>query len=121
MVRLFKAFISASVFCIGIYVLVYEFQAYTTLLKLTREKIREDVIYQEYNITDRETISYAELIATLMQPLEYDILIDGTLIDKDKHDKYMISGYAIKNSKYGKSYRYDDNGSITMIIYTSKS
>jgi hypothetical protein len=86
-----------------------------------REKIKDDVLYQQYPNTNRETVSYAELIAVLMQPLDYNIMVDGVLIRRDKHTAYMISGYGISQSNYSKSYHYNASGNITMIVYTSGS
>lgn len=119
MMKLVKIVISVLIFCIGVSLLFYESRIYQTSLKLVRELIKQDVIYQQHNIVDRETITYAELIATLLQPLEYDIMIDGILIKKEEHDRSQITAYPIRQTQYSKSYRYNDNGIITIIVYSS--
>jgi SHS2 domain-containing protein len=109
---------SAIVFCFGIFVMMNEAKAYHNALTTVRGLFKEEEIYQQYNAEDLETISYAELIATLILPQEYDLMIDGTVISKMEHDADKISGYGIRKTYYRKSYRYDDNGKINLIIYT---
>lgn len=86
-----------------------------------RDKLKDNELYQQYYAEDVETLSYATLISTLFQTLEYDVMIDGTIIIKADHSVDRIAEYGIRNVYYKKSYRYDEDGDITMIIYTSVS
>lgn len=110
---------AAIVFCIGIYLMFTMTDTYNDTVNQTREKIKNKELYQQENTKDREIITSGELIASLFYPLEYDIMIDGLLIEKTYYNLDDISGYNIKSCNYKKEYKYDDEGNIVMIIYTS--
>ena len=77
-----------------------------------------DALYEaEYTVS--ESTSYAELIMSLCGTLEYDIQIDGRLIQKEEHSIDQVEGYHILRSDYTKSYLYDDNGKLKRIVYRS--
>ncbi len=118
--NLIKAIVSILVFCIGIYVLLSESRLYMLTLKTTRQMVHDNIVYQQYNITDKEIITYTELISALLRPLNYDIKINGLLIKKIEHSPEKIDDYEIAVGDYIKSYQYDEEGNITLIIYTDK-
>jgi hypothetical protein len=105
-------------FCAGIYVLISEEKTYVQTLEIIRENIKDNELYQQYTNTDRETIGYSEIISSLLNPLEYDVMVDSIFINKDTHGKDKIEGYGINRKSYKKSYEYDDYGNITTVIYT---
>ncbi len=119
--KLFRMAISALVFCTGLYVLLHQSKTYMVMLNTTREFLKESEVYRQSLAADRETITYAELIAALLHPLEYDILIDGILIRKDVHSLDKVAGYGIHRNDYKRSYIYDINGNVTRIVYTRKN
>lgn len=119
--KLVTMILSAIVFCMGISMVFYEAKTYNSTLQTLRELVKDEVIYQQYIDYTDEIVTYAELIAKLMQPLEYDLIINDLIITKGNHNIDYISSYHIKMANYSKSYRYDDNGTIISIVYLSKS
>ncbi len=109
---------SVILFFMGIFLLIYFAKVYHKSLNLLREdlKDKENVIYQQ-NLMEEPNITYSELIATLFQPLEYDIEVDGLLIEHKIHNAEKIPTYDIAHSNYKKAYQYDANGMIIKIIY----
>ena len=118
--KIFQTALATIVFCIGLFLMVTEARIYHDVLTTTREKYKEynNEMFQQYNIEDREVITYAEIITTLFQSLEYDILVDSTSISKHEHNTDKINGYGIRNTTYRKSYQYDEKGNIMKVIYT---
>lgn len=114
----YQAF-GAILFCAGIFVLLYGAAQYNKALDTARNNYKDkENLYQQYNDSEDEIISKGELIATLYSGLEYDVEIDGLVIDKDVHNREFIDTYKIDKEAYKKSYLYDENGNIKMIIYT---
>lgn len=115
---LYLAF-SAIVFCIACLILFFEVRTYRDSLSEVRENYKgEKELYMQYNTKNKEVVTYAELIATLMEPLEYDVIIDGNRISRLTHTTDKIPGYGITNINYIKSYHYNVNGDVDAIIYT---
>ncbi|MHB8131369.1 MAG: hypothetical protein ACYDEX_20500 [Mobilitalea sp.] len=119
--KFIRSAFALMVFCGAVLLLSIEARTYTKMLGIVRESIKQDAVYQQYNILDREIITYSELVASLFQSLEYDIMIDGVIIRKSEHDTDSISGYGIRLVNYKKTYHYDGNGVIIMIVYTGES
>jgi hypothetical protein len=115
---LYLAFASV-VFCMGLIFLVYEIRSYRDVLETTRESYKNQELYQQYNTTEESIVPRSELIATLFQPLDYDIKIDDFIIRRTEHSTDKISGYGINKKNYFKSYEYDLNGNLTMVVYKS--
>lgn len=112
---------SAIVLCIGLYLLIFESRIVSNMFDIVRDQIKEEEIYQQYYAEDIEEVSYAELVAILLNNLEYDIMINEVLIRREDHDTDKIDGYRLNMSDYLKQYQYDESGNITLITYTSKS
>ena len=110
--------ISTIIFCVAITLLLHQSASYSKLLEQIKCK-DEPLIYQQPWDKDEPLVTYAELIASLVQPLEYDMEIDGLLISKYDHTVDQIESYDIKNTKYRKTYAYDSNAVVTRIIYKS--
>ncbi|MDF2513060.1 MAG: hypothetical protein K0S04_2926 [Herbinix sp.] len=111
---------SAIVFCIGTFLLFYHSKLYLlTLESVTKQGYEDNEVYLQYNADELETITSTELTATLYGSLDYDIRIDGQNIDKEEHDPEDIPGYGIRQTAYKKSYRYDEQGNIQVVIYQS--
>jgi hypothetical protein len=118
--KLLRLTFSVIVFCTGVLLLIHSATVYNEALNVTRDNYKDKQIYQLYNDKDMEVVSYAELIATLCNSLEYDIAIDGASIDKDNFKLENVQNYNIRNTNYNKSYEYDDYGIINIVIYTGK-
>ena len=110
--------VSTVIFCIAVVLLLHQYASYTKLLEQLKYR-NQSLLYQQYKNEADPLISYAELIATLVQPLEYDMEIDEVLISKYEHTPDQIQSYGIKKTNYVKSYAYDGNGEVTRILYKS--
>jgi hypothetical protein len=115
--KLMQMAFSAIIFCIGLTILFFKAKTFHSFLDEARDAQKEDVIYQQYPIENHETVSYAELIATLMQPLNYDIMIDTKRISAGCHTADLME-YGIQKINYRKSYLYDESGAVTMVVYS---
>lgn len=111
---------SGLVLCIGLYLLIFETRIVSNMFDVVRDQMKDEELYQQYYAEDVEEVPYAELVATLINVLEYDIVIDGKLIKRNEHDIDKIAGYSLKEGIYRKEYQYDESGNITLITYTSK-
>lgn len=115
----FMAF-SAIAFCLASFLLLRGSSIYVdTLNSVKRASYQEPEVYQQYHINDRESISQAELLATLSHNLEYNIIVDGQVINKTSYDPGNIGAYQLKGKKYKKSYQLDLEGTITALVYSS--
>lgn len=85
---------------------------------MVREKLKSNELYQQYNDLDQCSVTYAEVIATLFQPLDYDIRIDNILYRRNYDYSYEIDENSIPKKNYYKSYQYDSEGNINMILYS---
>ena len=110
--------VSATIFCIAVTLLLHQYVSYTKLLEQLKCR-NQPLLYQQNKSEVNPFVSYAELIATLVQPLEYDMEIDQVLISKYEHTPDQIQSYEIKKTNYVKSYAYDGNGEVTRILYES--
>ena len=119
--KLLLGALSAMVLCIGLYLLFFETRIVTQLFESVRDQIKDEELYQQYYKVEKDVIPYEELMAILLNHLEYDIMIDGVSFKKDEHDMDKIAGYGLKKTNYLKEYQYDVGGNIIMITYASMS
>lgn len=115
--KLLHMLFSILIFCIGMFLAVFQTITYHRLLSSTKEIFKDDPQYEQFYPKD-ETVKYSDLIATLLLKLEQDIRIDGKIIKAAEHDIGKIQDYGITKSNYRKSYWYDEYDNITMVIYT---
>ena len=99
----------------------WETDVYNDMVDVVKQNINEEIIYQQYSDErTREVVNYGELVATLFQPIDYDIKIDSTILLKSAHSLDKISSYGINpDCSYKKSYQYDSDGNVEMIKYSS--
>jgi len=109
---------SIIVFCLGVFLMIKEALLYDRTLEMVREKLKSNELYQQYNDLDQCSVTYAEVIATLFQPLDYDIRIDNILYRRNYDYSYEIDENSIPKKNYYKSYQYDSEGNINMILYS---
>jgi hypothetical protein len=110
---------STLMFCIGLYLILYETRIVSNMFDVVRNQMKDKELYQQYYVEDIEKVSYPELIATLLNDLEYDIVINGVLIQRNEHDFDQIPEYRLNEGDYRKDYQYDESGKITLITYTA--
>lgn len=111
--------VSAIIFCIAVALLFRQVKNYTQLLSEVKNHYQNTEALYQSEYFGSEVTTYAQLIASLSHPLEYDLEINGVLISKYEHTTDQISEYHIANTNYRKSYFYDFNGNVTRIIYQS--
>lgn len=111
---------SVLVLCVGLYLILFETRIVTNMFDVVRNQMKDEELYQQYYTEDVEEVPYAELVATLLNDLEYDIVIDGEMIKRNEHNIDKIGGYRLKENDYLKEYQYDENGFTEIITYTSK-
>lgn len=115
----FMAF-SVVAFCIASFLLLRGSSIYIdTLNSVKRISYQDNEVYGQYNVTDRTIIPKAELIATLSQNLEYNIIVDGQVIHKESYDPGSIGAYTINGTTYQKSYQLDPDGTMKALVYTT--
>lgn len=115
---IFRTF-AAIMFCIGVFYFLSSSKLLNTLLQTTRDQYKDEQLYQQNLIPGDDIVTYAELIATLFQNLDYDIKVNDTVIKANQHEVESINEYNIVVTNYKKSYVYDASGDIVMIVYTS--
>lgn len=111
---------SVLVLCVSLYLILFETRIVTNMFDVVRSQMKDEELYQQYYSEDVEEVPYAELVAILLNDLEYDIVIDGELILRNEYNIDKIGGYGLKENDYLKEYQYDENGFTAMITYTSK-
>ena len=88
---------------------------------MTVERVSEgDIAYEsvaDLTYPDDE-VTYAELMVILSSALQYDLDIDGVLIDADTYTPALISEYAIPVfSHYRQTMQFDADGKVSYITY----
>ncbi|MBH1940638.1 hypothetical protein I5677_07030 [Mobilitalea sibirica] len=116
--KLLYVALGTLIFCIGIFLMFVMAMNYHKTLATTREIIKNDNLYQQYFTKEKEFVTHGELIATLLQPLDYNLSIDGVLILLVEHNEEKIIDYNIREVNYIKSYQRDAIGNIICMEYT---
>lgn len=121
---------ATALFCLGIYLFFQGYNEYNVVLKNVSEKYDDNYLLSQQVRLDEGTYSTIEksedyyskgyIMALLFEPLEYDIQIDGLLINKHFHDKSKIRGYELSKDLYKKQYMYDSKGNISKIKFTGE-
>lgn len=112
-------------FCVGVTVLILQFNDYRNLVEEVRGLHKEVIIREEKKldlsqliVDDKDqVVSRGELISYLLHQLEYQIEIDGVKIHKTENIRGMIMSYEFHSEYYQKGYRYDENGAIESILF----
>ncbi len=111
---------STLVLCLGIYLILFEIRIVSNMFDVVQNQMKDEELYQQYYSNDNEKVTYPELVATLLNDLEYDIVIDGELFKGNDHSVDKITEYGLEEDDYRKEYQYDESGNIILILYTSK-
>lgn len=117
--KLFYLLFSIILFCIGLALLIFEDKSYHNSLTTIRDGAKEAPLYEQYNREEGNKVTYGWLIASLMYPLDIDIVINDCVIRAAEHDAGKIEGYSISQTNFEKNYIYDEEGNITMVTYKS--
>lgn len=106
-------------FCAAVTCLFLGYRNYTAAINTSKNIVKNEIIYEQYHQVQEDIYTKGEIKALLLSPLEYDIEIDNLLISKKENVTDNISTYKVPDKKYIKSYAYDNNGTITRIIFKS--
>ncbi len=115
--RLIRDSFTMIIFCMGALLFISYTNRYQELLRAARDHGKDPVMIQQFMDHEEMILSYAQLIASLCYPQDYDIRIDDVRISKLEHNVAEIKNYEIREISYKKRYQYDSNGNITYIIY----
>lgn len=96
-----------------------QIDTFHTMLKATKSQLADPVVLEQYNSSDLTIVPYGELIAVLLNPLEYDIQIDDFIIRKSEHNNSQISSYPINSESYIKTYLINEKDNVKCIVYSS--
>ncbi len=116
---LYQAF-GAIVFIIAVTLLMHEVNVLNGIINNSNDLLKDPVIYKSNNLPIAKELSYSELIAFLLNPLEYDISINGYVIRKEDHSNELIITYPIPRGLYIKDYIYNSNGKLIEIKFLIK-
>lgn len=107
---------SVIVFCLAFIFIIHSFNVYSKSLSIARNSKKPNVVYEQI-YTGTDTVSYAELIATLSYPLDYDIVINNIEISKNTYGAGYINDSFFPQTDYKKRYEYTPQGNILRVIY----
>lgn len=110
-----------TVFFVGVSLLYGLSESYDKLIDTTKDRISEEVMLIEaVPIVKENYVTKSQLITLLMGPLEYDIrIIDGSGtydIGSVGYSPDTVGNYVLTGNQYEKSYHYDRNGAIEIIV-----
>ncbi|MBR6475535.1 MAG: hypothetical protein IKS98_08795 [Lachnospiraceae bacterium] len=118
---LMYAAVGALIFCAAISVFMMLVRNVDSLADNVRDTSSYDTsLAKEGRVEPEEPeITYADVMAELMtDKLEYDLKIDGVLIEKDTYNLYMRENYTFNFSPhYVRNCVYDDNGYLKEVDY----
>ena len=99
---------------------MHEVNVLNGIINNSNDLLKDPVIYKSNNLPIAKELSYSELIAFLLNPLEYDISINGYVIRKEDHSNELIKTYPIPRGLYIKDYIYNSNGKLVEIKFLIK-
>lgn len=70
-------------------------------------------------VQDIDILTCDEVIAYVISGIEYDVEIDGVLLNILNFDKSNFNYAFISNDYYKRSYDYDSEGAVKAVIFTS--
>lgn len=110
-------------FCVSISLLFSGSSRIHMMHRAVKNQIHHEAAYVAKRENDSLfVVKRDEIIAYLNRDfIEYDVMVDGYTIVKEKHNKYNIEYEKINQAAYIKQYQYDEDGHIRLILYTSIS
>src|SRR5690554_250406 len=111
---------STFLFCIGIYIFIFSFNEYNRLFEKVVEGYQDEYLVSQVANKNNDKTYYSknQIIALLLEPLDYDIQVDFYLIKKSSHYKSKIKDYIISNGLYDKQYIYNSQGEVIKLQFT---
>ncbi|MBS6559089.1 MAG: hypothetical protein KH355_02305 [Clostridiales bacterium] len=79
----------------------------------------KSVIYQEYQEEKDKNITYQELVASLLNGIEYPVKVNGVEITPETFEPETFNFSLIPQTEYKKTYYYNANNEIKLIQYQS--
>ncbi len=110
------------IFCLAGNLLLYSYKSLYQFITTTKNQVNSQKVLYEQSLEkiDESKVTYAELIATLFNELEYDLKINNLVIEKENYNSQDFDFSIVPNGDYGKSYVLDENGDISMVYYQSQ-
>jgi hypothetical protein len=109
------------IFCTAVTLLLFYNRSINKLITSAKNEANYQNNYYESEQSLAEIlqgkISYAEVIASLIGDLDYDIQINDMTILKESYNYQNFDFSAIPQTEYTKSYLYDSSGKIVKVIY----
>lgn len=119
--KIFKNNAAVAIFCIALSVWIIVNNNLNKLLFTTKKAVIDnDILYQSEENHEENTISYAELISTIMNGLDYDIQVNDITISAKDFNYLQFNYNCIPNKRYKQQVVYSENGTIFRILYKSE-
>lgn len=112
---------STALFCIGIHVFMLSYNEYDKAYEKAVEGYQNEYVVTQVASKTSDKVSYSknQIVALLLEPLDYDIQVDSYVIKKDFHNKSKIKEYTISHGLYDKQYIYNSQGDIIKVQFNS--
>lgn len=111
--------VSIIMFCLAVSLLFLNFHNYYDLLNSLDVTVKESIVYDGSVSKDISKVSKGQLVASLLDILEYNIIINGYEIKQREHDMDKIQFYPLNSEWFKKDYVYDLNGTVMGVVYSS--
>lgn len=109
------------IFCLSVTILYRQFTNFNIFLNVCKENVFDDfAIYKQRNYQESEdVVTYDEIIAGLINSIDYDVQINELYISKNTFN-YMDFDYLNipKYNKYRRDVVYNQYGVISLIRFT---
>ena len=79
----------------------------------------KSIVYQEYQEEKDKNITYQELVASLLNGIEYPVKVNGLEITPGTFEPETFDFALIPQTEYKKTYYYNANNEIKLIQYQS--
>ncbi|HIS61650.1 MAG TPA: hypothetical protein IAC14_05280 [Candidatus Scybalomonas excrementigallinarum] len=106
--------------CIALSLVFKDNRGLNQVLDTQKEIILDkSVIYQEYQEEKDKNVTYQELVAGLLNGIEYPVKVNGVEITPETFEPETFDFALIPQTEYKKTYYYNANNEIKLIQYQS--
>ncbi|BCN30245.1 hypothetical protein [Anaeromicropila herbilytica] len=109
------------IFCFAFAILIYSCKKLNNLIITTKETMQNtNTIYEkDVNEEKSELISYYEVVSFLLNDIDTDVWIDGTLLKKYEFSPLSYQYDNVAVNSYRKTDIYDENGILIRVEFHS--
>lgn len=118
---LFRIF-AIIIFCTAIGLLLSNLTIVDKMVGVTKDAVVDnDNMYATSDnvVEDIDIMTADEVISYLISGIEYDVSIDGVVLNGVNFDRYNFNYAFISNDYYSRSYEYDGDNNIQKVKFTS--